>query len=243
MNQTDRRHEIEQRLDLVRRRIGQACLDAGRSPDAVHLIVVTKTYPASDVAHLAELGATDVAENRDQEAAAKAAQLAAEGLRFNWHFIGRMQRNKCRSVVAYADVVHSVDNVALATALDRAAQRYRDRPLDTLVQVSLDGDPARGGAVDDASCEDRVRLDRVLETVAGSDTLRLRGLMAVAPLEWEPAAAFDRLAKLASRIQRDYPQAQWISAGMSGDLEAAVAHGSTHVRIGSAVLGKRARLE
>lgn len=243
MNRQQRRHEIEQRLGLVRRRIRQACLDGGRPADSVSLIAVTKTYPASDLVHLAALGATDVGENRDQEAAAKAAELSAAGLRLNWHFIGRLQRNKCRSVVEYADVIHSVDNVGLAQALDRAAQRYRERPLDVLVQVSLDGDPARGGAVDDQSCEDRVHLDRVLETVAESGSLRLRGLMAVAPLEWEPAAAFDRLAKLASRIRRDYPQAQWISAGMSGDLEAAIAHGSTHVRIGSAVLGKRARLE
>lgn len=228
-------------LDRVRERLVRACASAGRSPDEVTLVAVTKTYPAEDVVRLARLGITHVGENRDQEAAEKAIRTAAGGACVTWHFVGRLQRNKCRSVVGYADVVHSVDSVRLAAALARAAADRRETPVDVLVQVSLDGDAARGGAVRDDR-EPDLALERVLAAVADAERLRLRGVMAVAPLGWSAERAFAQLADVAQAVVARYPHASWISAGMSGDLETAVAYGSTHVRVGSALLGKRAPL-
>jgi PLP dependent protein len=234
----ERRAQLEARLTTVRARIDAACADAGRDPAEITMIAVTKTYPASDVLLLAGLGVTDIGENRDQEAAPKAAAVAAADVDLRWHFVGRLQRNKCRSVVRYADMVHSVDSVRLADALGEATRRFRDRPLDVLVQVSIDGDPARGGAVEDIDDSDR-RLAAVVDAVAAQEGLRLAGVMAVAPLGWEPAAAFARLAEIAAWVRKDHPHATIVSAGMSNDLEAAIAHGATHVRIGSALLGMR----
>jgi pyridoxal phosphate enzyme (YggS family) len=226
--------ELAGNLAKLRERIERACRAADRAPDEVTLVAVTKTYPAEDVRRLADLGVTDVGENRDQEAAPKAA-AAGPGVR--WHFVGRLQRNKCRSVVGYADVVHSVDSVRLAEALADAARRSRaGRPLGALIQVSIDGDVSRGGARP-------AEIERIAESVSkASDTLVLRGVMAIAPLDWEPAAAFADLRETANRLRARHPQATWISAGMSDDLEAAIKHGSTHVRVGSALLGNRPTL-
>ncbi|MDG4827070.1 YggS family pyridoxal phosphate-dependent enzyme [Asanoa sp. WMMD1127] len=228
-----RRAELAENLARVRARIDAARSAAGRTDD-VTLVAVTKTYPAGDVALLADLGVTDIGENKDQEAAPKAAEV---GRRVRWHFVGQLQRNKARSVSAYADVVHSVDSVRLAAALDRGAQGH-ERVLDVLVQVSLDGDPERGGALPDSADPDR-GLAGVAGAVAGADALRLAGLMAVAPLGAEPDAAFARLAEIAAAFHVDHPTATVLSAGMSDDLENAIRHGATHVRIGSALLGKR----
>jgi pyridoxal phosphate enzyme (YggS family) len=229
----------------VRTRIADACAAAGRGRTEVTLIAVTKTYPASDAVLLAGLGVHDLGENRDQEAAGKAAEVSAAGVHPRWHFVGQLQRNKARSVVGYADLVHSVDGVRLAHALGEAAGRYRESPLDVLVQVSIDGDLARGGAAvaghDPAPVADR-SFDRVVEAIAESDNLRLRGVMAVAPLEWSPVAAFESLAAIAGQLRIGYPTATIVSAGMSADLESAVAFGATHVRIGSALLGNRPAL-
>jgi PLP dependent protein len=218
-------------LTAVRARLVAAAQACGRDPDEVTLIAVTKTHPALDVVRLARLGVADIGENRDQEAAPKAAEVAAAGVPVRWHFVGRLQRNKCRSVARYADLVHSVDSARLAAALGAAAA-LRDRPLEVLVQVSVDADPARGGAVPD-------QLPHVAEAVAGQAALRLRGVMAIAPLDWEPARAFGVLAELAAGLRADHPEATIVSAGMSDDLEAAIAHGATHVRIGTALLGVR----
>jgi pyridoxal phosphate enzyme (YggS family) len=237
-----RRAELAANLARLRARIAAAAAAAGRDPGGITLIAVTKTYPATDVVRLAELGVREIGENRDQEAAAKAAEVAAAGVAVRWHFVGRLQRNKCRSVVGYADLVHSVDSVRLAGALAAAAAAHRDRPLDVLVQVSLDADPARGGASPEPGAEPDRALPRVAAAVAGAAATRLRGLMAVAPLAEPPEAAFARLAGIAQRLRADHPEAVILSAGMSGDLEAAVAHGATHLRIGAAVLGKRAPL-
>jgi pyridoxal phosphate enzyme (YggS family) len=225
-----RREELAANLAAVERRLSAACAAAGRGRGEVTLVAVTKTFPASDVRLLGELGVTDVAENRDQEARAKAAE-GGPGLR--WHFVGQLQRNKCRSVARYADVVHSVDRPELVGALARAAQ-HRAAPLDVLIQVDLDPEPAgtRGG----------VRPDRVTvlaDLVAAESTLRLRGVMAVAPLGGDPGAAFAHLSALSGTLRASYPGAVWISAGMSGDLESAIRHGATHVRVGSALLGSR----
>ncbi len=260
-----RAREIASNLDAVRARIDAACRAAARDPGEVTLVVVTKTYPAADVLRLAALGVTEVGENRDQEAAPKAAEVAAAGAAVRWHFVGQLQRNKCRSVVSYARMVHSVDSVRLATALSQAVVRQeRDReaageggpapvgegavragglaPVECLVQVSLDGDPARGGAVVDERHGPDVTVDRVLAAIADADGLSLRGLMAVAPLGWDPERAFASLATIAARVRATYPEATVLSAGMSGDVEQAIRHGATHVRMGSAVLGVRSRL-
>jgi pyridoxal phosphate enzyme (YggS family) len=226
-----RRAELAASLREVRGRIAVACASAGRPAEAVTLVAVTKTYPASDVLLLAGLGVTDVGENRDQEAAPKAEAVRAAGVRLRWHYVGQLQRNKARSVAGYADVVESVDSERLVAALDRAAAG-RDTPLDVLVQVSIDGDPDRGGAAGDA-------LGRISDAVAAAVGLRLRGLMAVAPLGWEPDRAFARLAELSARLTESHPDATTLSAGMSGDLEAAIRHGATHVRIGTSLLGMR----
>jgi pyridoxal phosphate enzyme (YggS family) len=233
-----RSDELAANLEAVRQRLARACAAAGREPDEVTLVVVTKTWPAADVVRLSRLGITEVGENRDQEAAPKAAEVAAAGAEVRWHFVGQLQRNKCKSVVRYADVVESVDGVRLARTLDEAAQRHRQAPLDVLVQVSIDGDPARGGAVPRGG-EPDVDLDRVLAEVAGADGLALRGLMAVAPLEWEPDRAYAELAEIAGRIRREHPGATVLSAGMSGDVEQSINYGATQVRLGSAVLGNR----
>ncbi|GAA1523278.1 YggS family pyridoxal phosphate-dependent enzyme [Dactylosporangium maewongense] len=222
--------EIEHNLAVVRARVASACRAAGRAADEVTLVAVTKTYPAEDVTRLASLGVLDVGENRDQEAAPKASACPAE---LRWHFIGQLQRNKARSVASYASVVHSVDSLRLVDALTDAAVRAgRDTPLGALVQVSLDDDEHRGGAVTGI-------IEQVAESIAASPALTLKGVMAVAPLGWDPDAAFERLAAVSARLRISFPDADWISAGMSDDLESAISHGSTHVRVGSALLGNR----
>ncbi|MBW8481025.1 YggS family pyridoxal phosphate-dependent enzyme [Actinomadura parmotrematis] len=225
----DRGAELAANLAEVRGRIAAACAAAGRPADAVTLIAVTKTRPASDVRLLAGLGLTDVAENRDQEAAPKAAATA--GLPLTWHFVGQLQTNKVRSVASYADVVQSVDRPRLVTALSAAAERA-GRTLGCLVQVALDGGEGRGGAAPGD-------VPALADLVAGAPGLRLGGVMAVAPLGADPAAAFERLAEIAARTRDDHPGAGTVSAGMSGDLEQAIACGATHVRVGTALLGGR----
>jgi pyridoxal phosphate enzyme (YggS family) len=232
---SDRRAELAASLAEVRERIARACRAAGREPGSVTLVAITKTYPASDVELLAGLGVTDVGENKDQEARAKADSVRVP---VRWHFVGQLQRNKAKSVVTYADVVESVDSVRLVRALTGAVERHRDRPLEVLVQVSIDGDLARGGARPDAPEADRDLL-RVADAVAEAPGLRLGGVMAVAPQSWSADLAFERLASLAARVTAGHPEATAISAGMSGDLEEAIKHGATHVRIGTSLLGMR----
>ena len=229
MTDSPRRDELAARLAAVHGRIAEACEVAGRDVGDITLIAVTKTRPASDVRLLSGLGLRDVGENRDAEAAPKAAQCS--DLKLTWHFIGQLQTNKCASVVRYASVVHSVDRARLVRALGRAARRA-ERVIDCLVEVSLDGDPARGGA----PAGEVPALAEALEAESG---LMLRGVMAIAPLGMAPAAAFARLLDSASAVRAVRPSATVISAGMSGDLEAAVEAGATHLRIGTALLGDR----
>ena len=237
---TDRKHELAENLAKVERRIEAACAAAGRSRDEVTLIVVTKTYPADDVRILSELGVRHVAENRDQDAAPKAAACA--DLPLTWHFVGQLQTNKVRSVAGYADFVQSVDRARLVTALSKEAVR-RERELGCLIQVALDaGESERGerGGVAPGGVEE------LAASVAAAPGLRLAGLMTVAPLTGEYAgrqrAAFERLMDLSTDLRRAHPAANMVSAGMSADLEEAVAAGATHVRVGTAVLGVRPRL-
>jgi PLP dependent protein len=227
-----RREELALRLAEVRGRIAKACEAAGRDVGELTLIAVTKTRPASDIRLLSELGVTDIGENRDAEAAPKVAECADLGLEnLTWHFIGQLQTNKCASVARYASVVHSVDRHRLIRALGKAA-RQAGRVIECLVEVSLDGDPARGGAVAE-------EVPALAEALVAEEGLVLGGVMAVAPLSMPPADAFARLRVSADAVRGVRPGATVISAGMSGDLEAAVEAGATHLRIGTALLGDR----
>ena len=229
MTDPGRREELARRLADVRGRMAKACEAAGRDVSELTLIAVTKTRPASDVRLLAGLGVADVGENRDAEAAPKAAECA--GLDLTWHFVGQLQTNKAASVVRYASVVHSVDRLRLVRALGRAA-RGAERVVECLVEVSLDGDPARGGAA-------AGDVPALAEALAAEEGLVLGGVMAIAPLSMEPADAFARLLASAAAVRAIRSGATVISAGMSGDLEAAVEAGATHLRIGTALLGDR----
>jgi pyridoxal phosphate enzyme (YggS family) len=223
--------ELQQNLTEVRARIAAACTAVGRPAADVALIAVTKTFPVSDIALLSRLGITDVGENKDQEAAPKAARAAALGLPLTWHFVGQLQVNKAASVAAYADVIHSVDRSRLVAALGRRAVAA-GRELGCLVQVNLDGAPGRGGALAD-------EVPFLADQIAAEPGLLLRGVMAVAPLGAPPRPAYARLAEIAGLVRSAHPLATAISAGMSGDLEAAIAEGATLVRIGTALLGGR----
>jgi pyridoxal phosphate enzyme (YggS family) len=230
---SSRRAEVAAGLDRVAARIEAACAAAGRDPGEITLVVVTKLFPADDVRLLADLGVRHVAENRHQEAVDKHAECAGLGL--TWHFVGHLQSNKAAAVAAYADVVHSVDRAKLLPGLERGAEA-RGRPLDVLVQVSLDPPEVaargRSGVAADRAADLAAR-------VAASEGLRLRGVMGVAALGEDPQAGFAKLLDVAAVVRRVEPAATWVSAGMSGDLEAAVRHGATHVRVGSAILGNR----
>ncbi|MGY1603465.1 YggS family pyridoxal phosphate-dependent enzyme [Geodermatophilus sp. SYSU D00815] len=224
---------LQQNLDAVLDRIAAAARAAGRDPSDVRLIAVSKTVPADAVRALAALGHADFGENRAQELLGKADALADLPLR--WHFIGQLQRNKAAAVARLGAVVHSVDRLPLAATLGRAGEAA-GRPLDVLLQVDLGGpegeQAARGGADPDA-------LPALADAVADLPGLRLRGLMAVAPRGADPAPAFARLAALAERVRADHPEAVELSAGMSGDLEQAIAAGATLVRVGTAIFGER----
>lgn len=226
--------ELRANLATVRERIAGAERTAGRPAGEVGLVVVTKFFPASDVRLLAGLGVTDVGENRHQEAQAKAAECT--DLDLAWHFIGGLQGNKAAAVARYADVVESVDRAELLPRLARGAAE-RGRLLDVLLQVGLDpaGTEHRSGVAPE-------ELAALAEATVAHEELRLRGLMAVAPLGAEPSEAFARLAEIRAGFLADHPRATRLSAGMSGDLEQAVEHGATHVRVGSAVLGSRPTL-
>ncbi|MFK3678788.1 YggS family pyridoxal phosphate-dependent enzyme [Microbacterium sp. NPDC090218] len=216
------------RLTAIDERIAVAARAAGRDPEEITRIVVTKFHPASLVRDLRELGVREVGENRQQELSAKQTELASLGL--TWHFIGQGQTNKAAAIRRSADVVHSVDRGRFADALHRAADG--DDVLDVLVQVNLTDDPGRGGVAP----VDTVAL---AEHVLTLPSLRLRGVMAVAPLDEEPASAFARLREVADGVRAVAPSASWISAGMTGDFAEAIAAGATHLRIGSAITGPR----
>jgi len=220
--------DLRTRLSAIDARIADAARLAGRDPAEITRIVVTKFHPASLVRELHELGVAEVGENRQQELSAKQAELAVLDLR--WHFIGQAQTNKASAIRRSANVVHSIDRPRIADALDRAAED--DTRLDVLVQINLTDDLGRGGVAP----ADAVGL---AEHVLTLPTLRLRGVMAVAPLDEEPASAFARLRDVADGIRTVDSDATWISAGMTGDFVEAIAAGATHLRIGSAITGPR----
>jgi pyridoxal phosphate enzyme (YggS family) len=209
-------------------RISDAARSAGRDPSEITRIVVTKFHPASLIEELFELGVRDIGENRQQELTAKRARTGElPGLR--WHFVGQAQTKKARAIRAAATVVHSVDRARLADALDAAPGADT---LDVLLQVNLTTDPARGGV-------DPSAVRALAEHVSGCRTLRIRGVMAVAPLDEPPARAFERLRGCSEQLREIVADADWISAGMTADFVEAIAAGATHLRIGSAITGPR----
>lgn len=229
-----RRAELVTSLGAVRARIADACAAAGRDQRDVTLVAVTKTFPASDIAALVELGVADIGENKDQEARAKLDELAGQALGIRWHMVGRLQSNKARSVASYAHAVHTVDRPKLVRALADAVGDRRE-PLDVFVQVSMDGDPDRGGVV-------IAQVPELADAVAARSELRLRGVMTVLPIATEPDDGYARLAEVSAELRAQHPRADAVSAGMSNDLEAAIRHGSTHIRVGTALLGRREQI-
>lgn len=219
----DRRSEIAGNLEAVREQISKAAESAGRSVNEITLIAVTKTFPASDVEILKELGVSDFGENRDSDAAPKAAAISG-----TWHFQGQIQSNKLKSITSWANVIHSLDEIRHFEVIEKSAPH----PLDIFCQVSLDGSEGRGGVSEQT-------LYELAKEIEKSPTHRLQGLMAVAPLGVDPATAFSKLSAIHKAFMADFPKANKLSAGMSGDFKEAIAHGATHIRIGSQILGSR----
>ena len=216
---------LAERLEVVRGQVIDAAGAAGRDPAAITTIVVTKFHPASMVRELADLGVRDVGENRQQDAGPKAAELT--DLDLTWHFIGQLQSNKVRAVLEYAKAIHSVDRTSLVDALDATGQ-----PVDVFLQLNLTTDTGRGGV-------SPAGLDELAERVLAAPALRLRGVMAVAPLDEEPRSAFERVREASNRLRLLAPTADALSMGMSGDFREAILEGATHLRIGTAITGNR----
>ena len=221
---SSRAAEISVNLQAITARIVSAAESAGRDPEEITLIAVTKTFPVSDVKILYELGIRDFGENRDQEGSVKFSELPGDS---NWHFQGQIQSNKLKSIAAWADVIHSIDDISHARKLSSLVGAK-----DIFVQVSLDGLPGRGGV------NPEQLLDFLAEVTALAN-LKVRGLMAVAPLDEPPLEAFKRLKALSETVIKTHPNTWEISAGMSNDFEAAISQGATHIRIGSQILGVR----
>lgn len=228
MSGFDRKEELSRSLSDVHARIHEATARASRKSDEVTLIAVTKTYPISDVEILKQLGVTHFGENRSTEGLEKSALVSA-----HWHFQGQIQSNKIASISSWARTVHSLDDLSHVAKFDRAVGEIPDKRLDIFIQISLDGDTSRAG----------VRGDGLLalgHSISTTKNLDLVGLMVVPPVQADPEKAFSEVAEIAQRFRREFPMAQSLSAGMSGDYEIAIAHGATHIRVGSQILGPRA---
>jgi pyridoxal phosphate enzyme (YggS family) len=239
---TARAAELAGSLAALRLRVDAAAQTAGRNPAEIELLPVTKFFPLSDIAELVKLGCHSFGESREQEASRKAAELTDVNDTFaiRWHMIGSIQRKKARAVAGWAYAAHSVDSGALVTALGRAAAEAlsdgrRELPLRVYLQLSLDGDPDRGGV--DVNSPGLV--DELCALTDATDGLEFVGLMAIPPLHADTEVSFTRLARELERVQASYQQRLGLSAGMSGDLETAVKHGSTCVRVGTALMGQR----
>jgi pyridoxal phosphate enzyme (YggS family) len=239
---TTRELELAEALSAVRARVARAAQAAGRTADEIELLPITKFFPASDVLILSQLGCRSFGESREQEATNKVAQLRemAGTTPVRWHMVGRIQRNKARSIAGWAYAAHSVDSRKVLGALDRAAgealaDRRRSAPLRVYIQLSIDGDEQRGGVY----VERPDQVDEMCAAAEAAEALEFAGLMAIAPLGADPDRAFARLETEYQRVQTRHHQRLELSAGMSGDLEAAIKHGSTCVRVGTALLGQR----
>ncbi|MCX6430625.1 MAG: YggS family pyridoxal phosphate-dependent enzyme [Actinobacteria bacterium] len=220
-----RKEEIKNALDSVESRIQKAAKSVGRDRDEITLIVVTKTYPSSDVEILRELGVVDFGENREDEGREKSAEVLG-----TWHFQGQIQSNKIAAIGRWANVVHSLDSSRHLEKFESSLPA--EKILSVFLQVSLDGQSDRGGVLPQ-------NLEDLAKTVMNTSHLKLVGIMAVAPLKENPKAAFSRLAQIHLDFRSKFPLASNLSAGMSNDFEEAIAHGATHIRIGSSILGVR----
>ena len=223
----DRKSEIAANLLAVKERVAAAAIKSNRSPSDIHLIVVTKTFPVSDLQLLYDLGVREFGENRDQEASEKVGLLPAD---INWHFQGQIQSNKLKSITSWATYIHSIDQLKYAKMISEFAGNQRKS---IFIQVSLDEIPESRGGVDPA------KLVELASGITEFTNLNLMGLMAVAPLDEGTDSAFSRLATYHHEFMKGFPQAKYLSAGMSGDYESAILHGATHIRIGSSILGNR----
>lgn len=223
---TERSDFIASSLNDVKSRIAAAARDAGRNLAEITLIAVTKTYPTSDVAILRDLGQINFGENRTEEGFEKS--LAVPGI---WHFQGQVQSRKLREIAAWADVVHSLDQASHIEKLARICTET-SKVVKVFLQLSLDGAPDRGGVLEE-------NLEHLAEAVVNSENLQLMGLMCVPPVEYPHDAAFTEIAEIQQRFLAHYPEAKYLSAGMSSDYETAIAHGATHLRVGSQILGSR----
>jgi pyridoxal phosphate enzyme (YggS family) len=217
-----RKDEIAQNLQEVKERIQSAANSVNRDPNEIQLIVVTKTFPISDIEILCDLGELNFGENRDQEAGPKAQTIPA-----TWHFQGQIQSNKIKSICEWADVIHSISSEKEILKFAQSARKHQ-----VFLQVSLDGQVGRGGA-------SPADLAQLADLVNESNNLELLGLMAVAPLGVEPMKAFADLAQINQGFAGQFPNSKFLSAGMSGDFEAAIKNGATHIRVGSSILGSR----
>ena len=228
MSELDRKEELSRSLADVQVRIREATARASRKSEEVTLIAVTKTYPVSDVEILHQLGVTHFGENRSAEGLEKSALVSA-----HWHFQGQIQSNKIAAISSWAQTVHSLDELSHVAKFDRAVGEISGKRLNIFIQISLDGDTTRAG----------VRGDDLLalgQSISATENLDLVGLMVVPPVQAEPEKAFSEVAQIAQRFRNEFPTAQSLSAGMSGDYEIAIAHGATHIRVGSQILGPRA---
>ena len=228
MSGLDRKEELASSLSDVQSRIQEAASRASRKKDDVTLVVVTKTYPVSDVQILHQLGVTHFGENRSAEGLEKSALVSA-----HWHFQGQIQSNKIAAIASWADTVHSLDDLSHVAKFDRAVGEFPEKRLQVFIQISLDGDSSRAGVSGD-------ELLVLGQAISSTKNLDLAGLMVVPPVQAEPEAAFSKVAEIAQRFRNEFPMARSLSAGMSGDYEVAIAHGATHIRVGSQILGPRA---
>lgn len=222
---TARSYQISTHLELVKTRIQRALEISHRMSSEITLIAVTKTYPIADVEILLDLGIQNFAENRDKAGREKAAEVNA-----TWHFQGQVQSNKIASIAQWAHAVHSLDDSRHAMLLAKAMPPAK--VMSVFIQVCLDPQPGRGGVLPD-------QILPLAEMVSGVPTLKLEGLMAVAPLGENPESAFSRLAQIHNDFRQQFPDSPALSAGMSGDFEVAISHGATHLRIGTSILGSR----
>jgi pyridoxal phosphate enzyme (YggS family) len=238
----ERESELADALTALRSRLAAAAKAASRKVDEIQLLPITKFFPATDVAILSNLGCAAFGESREQEAAVKVGEVARllGGTSPLWHMVGQIQRNKARSLANWAHTAHSISSPRVVRALDRAvavalSEGRRDNPLQVYVQISLDGDVSRGGV----DVSDAKAVDEICALVEAAESLELVGLMGIPPLDWDPDTAFALLESEHQRVRRAHPAAAGLSAGMSNDLESAVKHGSTCVRVGTALLGRR----
>jgi pyridoxal phosphate enzyme (YggS family) len=213
-------------LSKVQDRIKSAAESAGRNPHEITLIAVTKTYPIEDVKILKSLGVENFGENRDEEGSEKS--KVVEGI---WHFQGQIQSKKLRSIASWASVIHSLDSQDHVAKLSNVLAD-REKVMQVFIQLSLDGDPKRGGVVADD-------LEKIATPIIADSQMRLVGLMSVPPVEMEVERAFESIATIHQKFIATHPEAIYLSAGMSSDFEVAIKHGATHIRVGSQILGSR----